>query len=174
MAEPILIYGKSGSGKSRSLKNFEKDEILFINVISKRLPFQKKFDYELKTSNYELIKEKLSKMPCKVAVIDDSGLSLTYGNLCNYADELKKALPHRTLVFILAENRIGSLVGYTSFLSNRVVPLVLSNNTEKSLFDNLFENISVRWFLSKYGIEQIATLGKKCDKAPIFEEENNT
>ena len=42
MAEPILIYGKSGSGKSRSLKNFEKDEILFINVISKRLPFQKK------------------------------------------------------------------------------------------------------------------------------------
>ena len=79
------------------------------------------------------------KNPDKVAVIDDSGLSLTYGNLCNYADELKKALPHRTLVFILAENRIGSLVGYTSFLNNRVVPLVLSNNTEKSLFDNLFE-----------------------------------
>lgn len=79
------------------------------------------------------------KNPEKVAVIDDSGLSLTYGNLCNYADELKKTLPHRTLVFILAENRIGSLVGYTSFLSNRVVPLVLSNNTEKSLFDNLFE-----------------------------------
>lgn len=79
------------------------------------------------------------KNPEKVAVIDDSGLSLTYGNLCNYADELKKALPHRTLVFILAENRIGSLVGYTSFLCNRVVPLVLSNNTEKSLFDNLFE-----------------------------------
>ena len=43
-----------------------------------------------------------------------------------------------------------------------------------NFFDNLFENISVRWFLSKYGIEQIATLGKKCDKAPIFEEENNT
>ena len=37
--------------------------------------------------------------------------------------------------------------------------------------DNLFEDISVRLFLSKYGIEQIATLGKKCDKAPIFEDE---
>ena len=50
------------------------------------------------------------KHPEKVAVIDDSGLALTYGDLCNYADELKKALPYRTLVFILAENRIGSLV----------------------------------------------------------------
>lgn len=40
-----------------------------------------------------------------------------------------------------------------------------------NFFDNLFEDISVRLFLSKYGIEQIATLGKKCDKAPIFEDE---
>lgn len=79
------------------------------------------------------------KDPVKVAVIDDSGLSLTYGALCNYADELKKALPYRTLIFIMAENRTGSLVGYTSFLNNHVVPLVLSNNTEKSLFDNLYE-----------------------------------
>ena len=34
---------------------------------------------------------------------------------------------------------------------------------------NLFEDVSVRLFLSKYGIEQIATLGKKCDKTPLFE-----
>ena len=77
MAEAILIYGKSGSGKSRSLKNFAEDEILFINVISKRLPFQKKFNYELKSTDYNKIKEKLSKMPCKVAVIDDAGYLMT-------------------------------------------------------------------------------------------------
>ena len=46
MAIPVMILGKSGSGKSRSLKNFEENEILFVNVISKRLPFQKKFNYE--------------------------------------------------------------------------------------------------------------------------------
>lgn len=38
-----------------------------------------------------------------------------------------------------------------------------------NFFDNLFEDVSVRWFLSKYGIEQIATLGKKSDKAPLSE-----
>jgi hypothetical protein len=77
MGEPILIYGKSGSGKSRSLKNFAEDEILFVNVISKRLPFQKKFNYELKTTDYNHIKDKLLKMPCKVAVIDDAGYLMT-------------------------------------------------------------------------------------------------
>lgn len=77
MAEPILIYGKSGSGKSRSLKNFKEDEIFFVNVISKRLPFPKKFKYEARTTNYQMIKEQLAKMPCKVAVIDDAGYLMT-------------------------------------------------------------------------------------------------
>ena len=74
----------------------------------------------------------------KIAVVDDSGESLTYGLLCQFANEMKAALPYRTLVFILAENSIGSLIGYTSFLNNHVVPLIISNNTEQSLFDNLF------------------------------------
>lgn len=78
------------------------------------------------------------KDPSRIAVIDDSGESLTYGSLCSYADELRKVLPYRTLVFLLAENCIGSLIGYTSFLNNHVVPLILSNKTEKTLFDNLY------------------------------------
>ena len=36
-----------------------------------------------------------------------------------------------------------------------------------NFFDNLFEDTSVRLFLSKYGIDQIATLSKKSDKAPL-------
>ena len=38
MGQPVLIYGKSGSGKSRSLKGFGADEILLINVERKMLP----------------------------------------------------------------------------------------------------------------------------------------
>lgn len=73
MGEPILIYGKSGSGKSRSMKEFKEDEIFLVNVISKRLPFPNKFKYIAKTRNYQTIKKQLLKMPCKVAVIDDAG-----------------------------------------------------------------------------------------------------
>lgn len=79
------------------------------------------------------------KDPQKIAVIDDSGESLTYGDLCNTAKEYAEALPYRTLIFILAENCNGSLLGYTSALSSRVVPLILSNKTEQTLFDTLYE-----------------------------------
>ena len=47
MGIPVIIYGKSGSGKSRSLKNFKEDEILYVNVERKMLPFKGKFKYNL-------------------------------------------------------------------------------------------------------------------------------
>lgn len=77
MGECVIIYGKSGSGKSRSLKNFAEDEIFLINVIGKRLPFRTKFKYSMNTDSISKIKNGLSKMPVKTAVIDDSGYLMT-------------------------------------------------------------------------------------------------
>lgn len=77
MGIPVVIYGKSGSGKSRSLKNFSEDEIFFINVEKKMLPFRKKFKYELRSDDPMLIMEQLAKMPTKVAVIDDTTFIMT-------------------------------------------------------------------------------------------------
>ena len=73
----------------------------------------------------------------KVAVIDDSGRSITYGDICDFSEEFADYLPKRTLILILAENKIGSLLGYTSALSNRIVPLIISAKTEEGLFTNL-------------------------------------
>ena len=73
----------------------------------------------------------------RVAVIDDSGSTITYGDICDFSEEFARHLPHRTLIFILAENRIGSLLGYTASLSNRIVPLILSAKTEEGLYANL-------------------------------------
>lgn len=77
MGRIILIYGKSGSGKSRSLKNFGEDEIFLINIEDKDLPFRKHFKYEMSTDNYDKIKKGLKRMPVKTAVIDDAGYLLT-------------------------------------------------------------------------------------------------
>lgn len=77
MGRLVLIYGKSGSGKSRSLKNFAEDEILLINVVGKELPFRKKFKFVLNSRNYKTIKSQLAKMPLKAAVIDDAGYLMT-------------------------------------------------------------------------------------------------
>lgn len=77
MGMPVLIYGKSGSGKSRSMKEFGEDEIFLVNVERKYLPFRKKFTYTYESDDTEKIKAGLKKMPTKTAVIDDAGYILT-------------------------------------------------------------------------------------------------
>ena len=74
-----------------------------------------------------------------IAVIDDSGRSITYGEICDFAKEFAKYIPRRSLIFLLAENRIGSLLGYTAALSNRIVPLIISASTEEGLYNRLYD-----------------------------------
>lgn len=79
MAEPVVIYGKSGTGKSTSLENFADDEILYGNITGKRLPFRKQFKYNMVTDDVDKIKRTLSKCPdfIKVIVLDDAGYLMT-------------------------------------------------------------------------------------------------
>ena len=82
----------------------------------------------------------LNKKPKdKVAAIDDSGRSITYGEICGFAAVFAKQLPQRSLIFILSENCIGSLLGYTAALSNRIVPLIISATTEEGLYNHLYK-----------------------------------
>jgi GTPase SAR1 family protein len=73
MGMPILVMGKSGSGKSTSLRNFKSNEIGLINVSSKPLPFKQKFDSTLKSDDYNKIISAITKTDKKTVVIDDAG-----------------------------------------------------------------------------------------------------
>ena len=75
----------------------------------------------------------------RIAVIDDSGRSISYGDICDFSKEFAEHLPQRSLIFLLSENCIGSLLGYTSALSNRIVPLIISANTEEGLYNHLYD-----------------------------------
>lgn len=74
----ILIFGKSGSGKSTSLRNFKSDDVGIINVISKPLPFKNVNNLKtIDTDNYEDVRKILTKSKAKSIVIDDAGYLLT-------------------------------------------------------------------------------------------------
>lgn len=78
MGIPVLIIGKSGSGKSASLRNFKSGEIGVINVIGKPLPFRG--GEELKpytTDEYQTIIGVLKVAKAKSIVIDDAGYLMT-------------------------------------------------------------------------------------------------
>ena len=51
MGLPVLILGESGSGKSTSLRNFQKDELVIYNVAGKCI---KTFKVEGPDRQYEL------------------------------------------------------------------------------------------------------------------------
>ncbi|WP_281644738.1 AMP-binding protein [Bacteroides zoogleoformans] len=99
----------------------------------------------------------------RIAAVDDSGQSVTYGDLCDFSLEFGKQLSSRSLIFILSENRIGSLMGYVAALSNRIVPLILSAVTEDGLYNTLYD---------KYLPEYLWIPVKKAEEKgfePIFE-----
>ena len=73
---PVLLIGKSGSGKSASLRNFKKDEIAIANVLGKPLPF--KSDLEApKVDDYNIILKAIQNTSKKVIVIDDANYLIT-------------------------------------------------------------------------------------------------
>lgn len=78
MGVGVLVIGKSGSGKSTSLRNFKAEEVGIINVISKPLPFKNVNGLKtIDTDNYEDIKKVLEKSKTKSIVIDDAGYLIT-------------------------------------------------------------------------------------------------
>lgn len=76
MGVPVLIIGKSGSGKSASLRNFKKQEIGIINVLGKPMPFKNDFQY-IVTDNYLKIKNAIISAKVNTLIIDDSGYLIT-------------------------------------------------------------------------------------------------
>lgn len=84
MGIPVILIGKSGSGKSTSLKNFNSD-IGVINVLGKPLPFKNQIPC-ITTDNYEKVKNALYKSGAKSMVIDDAGYLITNHFMTKHSD----------------------------------------------------------------------------------------
>ncbi len=118
MGIPVLILGESGSGKSCSLRNFNKEDLVVYNVAGKPLPFRK----ELNVANnvtYTQIKSNMQKGNFKTYVIDDSQYLMAFEmfdrakelgynkftdvalNFRNLVDFVIKNTPRDTIVYFL-------------------------------------------------------------------------
>lgn len=120
----VLIIGKSGSGKSTSLRNFKSDEVGIINVIAKPLPFKNVNGLKtVDTDNYADVKKVIEGSKTPSIVIDDAGYLITnqfmrkhsnagggnavfslYNDIAdsfwNLTEQIKK-LPNNKIVYIL-------------------------------------------------------------------------
>jgi thiol-disulfide isomerase/thioredoxin len=73
---PVLLIGKSGSGKSTSLRNFNKDEVAVVNVLGKPLPFKTDINAP-RVDDYKVILQAIAKTDKKVIFIDDANYLIT-------------------------------------------------------------------------------------------------
>jgi hypothetical protein len=71
MGLPVLIMGKSGSGKTFSIKEMDPESVGIFSVEKSRLPFRKKF-HVAANATYTMIIKALSAPKLKTYIIDDS------------------------------------------------------------------------------------------------------
>lgn len=77
MAVPILIIGKSGTGKSTSMRNCAGNpDWNLIRVLNKPLPFKGKVD-GWNTDDYQTVMKCLAQSKAKNVVLDDAGYLIT-------------------------------------------------------------------------------------------------
>ena len=81
----------------------------------------------------------LKQFANNIAVLNEYGTSLTYGQLVEETDRIAQAVGKRCLVFALCRNEIGSVAGYVAFINNRIVPVLLNSQMERSLLDKLLD-----------------------------------
>lgn len=76
MAIPVLIIGRSGSGKSTSMRNCQNDRFNLIRVLNKPLPFKGKINGWF-TDDYQQVMKYLIASKASSIVIDDAGYLIT-------------------------------------------------------------------------------------------------
>lgn len=90
---------------------------------------------------------KLSDFSNNHAMVDEFGNSITYAELNEQCEVLSNQINNRCLVFSLCSNAIGSVIGYVSFINNRIVPVLLNCHQDRELLKNLLDiyNPSFIW-----------------------------
>jgi long-chain acyl-CoA synthetase len=84
-----------------------------------------------------ITKRILKQYEDRLAITCSDGASYRYADLLQHMEEIDSKINHRTLVFCLCENTIGSLIGYLSFITSDIVPLMLDSSLDRELLEGL-------------------------------------
>ena len=82
----------------------------------------------------------LDKWPREsVAAIDAQGNQLAYGELREFAEQIERLMPPRSLMFLLVENNVGGIAWTIGNICSGNVPLILNAHLDEQLYNSLYE-----------------------------------
>lgn len=76
--------------------------------------------------------------PNRIAVVDNYNNRITYGELCEYAEEIGVHVEPRSVVFCMCKNMAGALAGYIGLVNQGAIPVMLNAKIDGKLFERLF------------------------------------
>ena len=156
MGVPVLLIGKSGSGKSSSMRNFDEDELAIINVLRKPLPFRKQFKSVANTDDYVDITKKIFETQKKTIVIDDAGYLITNHFMRNHSK-----VGQGNAVFSLYNDLGDRFWNLIEFIKNRMpddkIVYVLMHE-EKNEFGDVKPNTIGKLLDEKFCVEGMFTI----------------
>lgn len=160
MGTGVLVIGERGSGKTTSLRNFERNEIMIFGLHKTHLNFKKKLNYVCLTNmsyseRYEYIQDRMLKYQdkCKVFVIDDSDALMfreknqrrneggynKFSDIGNHMMDLKdfvNTLNDDVIVYFLNHVETDQTTGITKAIT---AGKMISN--QLGVFEAMFENV---------------------------------
>ncbi|MGN0893751.1 MAG: AMP-binding protein [Succinivibrio sp.] len=81
----------------------------------------------------------LDKYSDRVAVIEESGRTVTYSELSQKASEIKRVISKRCLCLILCKNSTGAIASYTSCILQGSVPMLVKEDLELGLLSRIIK-----------------------------------
>lgn len=168
MGIPVLILGESGSGKSCSLRNFEKEEVVIYNVAGKPLPFRKQLN-KADNTNYQQIKANMAKGNFKRYVIDDSQYLMAFemfdkAKETGYNKFTDVALNFRNLIDFVIKNTASDTIVYFLHHTETTETGKIKAKTSGKMLDNQ---------LTLEGLFSIVLLCKTDGKEHYFETQSD-
>lgn len=167
MGIAVMILGKSGAGKSTSLRNLDPQTYSVVEVNGKPLPFKTK-KRTINTDVYANVSRVLQEAPCDIVVVDDSQYLMANEfmrrarekgfekfteigvNFWNLVNEVQK-LPENKIVYFLHHLEVDEY----------------GNSKEKTIGKLLDDKICIA------GMFSIVILAEKRDKDFVFDTQND-
>ena len=159
MGLPVLIIGKSGSGKSTALRNCVNDSNWnLVNVLGKPLPFKGKVP-QVVTDDYEQVKRCLTSSMAKSLVVDDAGYLITNYFMRNHSSK-GQGNAIFSMYNTLADN-FWKLVEYIKHLpEDKIVYIIMHEDTDD--FGNVKPKTIGKLIDEKICLEGMFTIVLRC------------